>query len=127
MRLRFTTASQVFEAFPKAREHIEQKPAEVPPLVFVQLLQEIYNGIVGQPFTMGILLNGYFLAGSALLVLTGSFLSGSYVALVLSSFNPVATIRGKFASGTGGLLLRKGLVVFQLAVSIIFLNSTLVL
>lgn len=39
MRLRFTTATQVFEAFPKAREHIEQKPAEVPPLVFVQLLQ----------------------------------------------------------------------------------------
>ena len=39
MRLRFTTALQVFEALPKAYDDIEQKPSEAHPLAFVQQLQ----------------------------------------------------------------------------------------
>lgn len=38
MRLRFTTAQQVFEAFPKAYEDIEQKPSDSHPLAFIQQL-----------------------------------------------------------------------------------------
>jgi len=40
MRLRFTSALQVFEAFPKAYEDIEQKPADVHPLTFLRQLQQ---------------------------------------------------------------------------------------
>ena len=39
MRLRFTTALQVFEAFPRAYEDVEQKPSTASPLAFVQLLE----------------------------------------------------------------------------------------
>ncbi len=38
MRLRFSSARQVFEAFPTALEDIEQAPADVEPLVFIQNL-----------------------------------------------------------------------------------------
>lgn len=40
MRLRFTTANQVFDAFPTAREEISQAPSEVHPLVFLKQLQD---------------------------------------------------------------------------------------
>jgi hypothetical protein len=40
MRLRFTSAIQVFEAFPTARDDIEQQPADVHPLVFLKHLQD---------------------------------------------------------------------------------------
>jgi len=40
MRLRFSSAEQVFEAFPTAHEDIEQVPADVEPLRFIQQLLE---------------------------------------------------------------------------------------
>ena len=39
MPLRFTSAMQVFEAFPTARGDIEQQPADIHPLAFVQQLE----------------------------------------------------------------------------------------
>ena len=40
MRLRFTSAIQVFEAFPSAREDIEHEPADLHPFAFVRQLQD---------------------------------------------------------------------------------------
>lgn len=38
IRLRFTTARQVFEAFPPAREDIEAEPSDADPITFVKAL-----------------------------------------------------------------------------------------
>ena len=38
MRLRFSSAQQVFDAFPTAHEDIEQAPADIDPLVFIRQL-----------------------------------------------------------------------------------------
>ena len=38
MRLRFSSAQQVFEAFPSALDDIEQAPADIDPLVFIRQL-----------------------------------------------------------------------------------------
>ena len=40
-------------------------------------------------------------------------LAGIYPALVLSSFQPVVVLKGRFATSLKGILLRKGLVVTQ--------------
>ena len=53
-------------------------------------------------------------------------LAGTYPSLVLSSFKPVIVLKGRFSSGTKGMILRKGLVVFQFAISIILIVGTLV-
>jgi putative ABC transport system permease protein len=57
--------------------------------------------------------------------LIGSFVSGFYPAVVLSSFKPVSTLKGKFRDSGSGVLLRKGLVIFQFATSSALIIGTL--
>lgn len=57
--------------------------------------------------------------------LVGSIVSGFYPALVLSSFKPVSTLKGKFRNSGSGVFLRKGLVVFQFATSAALIVGTL--
>ena len=58
-------------------------------------------------------------------IITG-LLAGSYPAFHLSRFNPAITLKGGIASSFGELFIRKGLVVFQFTVSVIFVVSVLV-
>lgn len=58
------------------------------------------------------------------LFLVGSFISGAYPAFVLSSFNITEVIKGKVEKVGGGLSLRKVLVVFQFASSLILIAGT---
>ncbi|SHG80246.1 putative ABC transport system permease protein [Chryseolinea serpens] len=51
-------------------------------------------------------------------VVGGVILSGFYPALVMSSFKPIAVLKGKSVKSPGGNLLRKALVVFQFATSV---------
>lgn len=60
-------------------------------------------------------------------LLLGTFLSGFYPALVLSGFKPIVVLKGKFKSNKSGLLLRKGLAVFQFAISFILIVGTLLI
>jgi len=53
-------------------------------------------------------------------------LAGLYPALVLSSFKPISVLKGRFSTGTKGILLRKGLVISQFTPSIILIISTII-
>ncbi|TYA92363.1 ABC transporter permease [Seonamhaeicola marinus] len=57
-------------------------------------------------------------------VILGGFLSGLYPAFVLSAFKPSSILKGNFSHSLKGTLLRKGLVVFQFAITIILLIQT---
>jgi putative ABC transport system permease protein len=57
-------------------------------------------------------------------IVLGGLLSGLYPAFVLSSFKPSTILKGNFSHSTKGVLLRKGLVVFQFAITIILLIQT---
>lgn len=95
--------------------------------LLVQLLQPVFNGFTGRPLSLQVLNQGWFWLAGISFILLGCLLSGSYVSLVLSSFSPATTIRGKVGNAPGGISLRKGLVVFQFSISIVFIIATLIL
>lgn len=63
------------------------------------------------------------LLGGAIAV---GLLAGSYPAGVLSAFEPIKVLKGKFSSTRQGHWLRNGLVVFQFAISVLLIVSTIV-
>ena len=77
----------------------------------------VSEGVLSQPGELLIL------AGIALAI---GLLAGFYPALVLSGFRPIVSLKGRFSSGTRGLLLRRGLVVFQFTISIFLIIGTAV-
>lgn len=60
-----------------------------------------------------------------LMLLLGTFLSGIYPALFLSSYNPLAVLKGKVHTSNRGFGFRQVLVVFQFSISIILITGTL--
>jgi putative ABC transport system permease protein len=60
-------------------------------------------------------------AGVAVLI---GLLAGSYPALFLSGFRPIEVIREQLTAGWSGARLRKGLIVFQFALSAVLLFCT---
>jgi predicted permease len=82
-----------------------------------------FNDLTGKHLTVSDL-NGSFLLGILGISLIVGVVSGSYPALYLSSFKPVAILRGTFRQRTGAVTLRKGLVVFQFALSVLLIVST---
>lgn len=84
-----------------------------------------FNEITGKQLMLNFDLN-ITLAILAITVLTG-LISGIYPALHLSGFKPIVAMKGKISSDKGALLIRKGLVVFQFAISVIMIASALVI
>ncbi len=63
--------------------------------------------------------------GMAGVVVLAGVLAGVYPAFVLARFQPVRALSGRGSSGRGGTVVRRGLVVFQFAVTAVLLGGTL--
>jgi putative ABC transport system permease protein len=64
----------------------------------------------------------YVIIASA--ILASSLLSSVFPAVILSQFQPIGVLKGKFSHSTRGTLLRKTLVVFQFAITGFLLIQT---
>ncbi len=86
----------------------------------------IFNHLAGKEITDGIFNDPLQIVFLFLLSIAVGIIAGFYPALVLSSYRPVSVLKGRFATGTKGLFLRKGLVVFQFIISIALITATIV-
>lgn len=94
-------------------------------------LQSSFNSLVRHNLSLSFLvqksLGGYTITiGLLALILTGIFISGFYPAFVLSSFRPILVLKGKFSTSKKGIVLRKGLVVGQFAITIALIIGSFV-
>ncbi len=85
-----------------------------------------FNQLAGKVISQSIFTNPTHILSLWLLSLAIGVVAGLYPSLVLSSFRPISVLKGRFATGTSGLLLRKGLVVFQFTISIALIAGTVV-
>ena len=85
-----------------------------------------FNSISGLSLTASYLLQPWYLVLIFSLWLVGSLLSGFYPSWVLSSFKPVTVLKGKLKNSSGGILLRKGLVVTQFMASVALIAGTFI-
>jgi putative ABC transport system permease protein len=89
--------------------------------VFFHTGLPLFRELTGQRLTGNFSVDPDFWYTFLGLVLIGSMLSGLYPAFVLSSFKPVAVLKGQFRSSSHGHQLRKGLVVLQFAATVILM------
>ena len=94
-------------------------------LALVTLVLPQFNQITGKQIHIPFTDVRFWLSLVALLFLTG-LISGSYPAIYLSSFKPVRILKGSLKFSRNALWFRKGLVVFQFILSIVFIIGTIV-
>lgn len=93
-------------------------------ILMVDLLLPQFNLITGKQLGLSFDLN--LIAVLLTITLFTGLIAGSYPALYLSGFNPTIVLKGKFSTSIGELWARKGLVIFQFTISVIFIVSVLV-
>ena len=94
-------------------------------IVLMWLLLPLFSQLSGKQLSLQPVFEP---ARLALLILFGvvvGLVAGIYPAFVLSSFQPIKVLKGKFKSNRYGAALRNGLVVFQFGISIVLIICTI--
>ncbi|ADB38228.1 protein of unknown function DUF214 [Spirosoma linguale DSM 74] len=86
-----------------------------------------FNSLAGKTISPGLGNNLPFVGGMFFAALAIGCLAGTYPALVLSSFEPVTVLKGRFMANAKGVFVRKGLVIVQFAISITLIIATIVI
>ncbi len=94
-------------------------------LGMVAILLPLFNLLSGKEITLDAISTAPFLMGIVVAFFLISFSAGAYPALYLSHLKPVASLKGS-ALRSGKSAFRRGLIVFQFAVSTFFLAVMLV-
>ncbi|ACU59952.1 ABC transporter permease [Chitinophaga pinensis] len=94
-------------------------------LLLVICLLPAYNEITGKQVALRPDLN-LMLSVLGITFITG-LIAGSYPAFYLSGFNPLEVLKGRILKGSEGQLwARKGLVIFQFTMSVVFLIAVII-
>ncbi len=95
-------------------------------VALVILSLNYFNQLAGLSFSWPLWSEPWFWGALVGLFVCGTLLAGGYPAFVLSSFQPITVLRGKFSRSSQGNFLRKILVVLQFAASAALLVGTFV-
>lgn len=95
-------------------------------LIFCGLALPLFNYLAGKEIISSIFSNPFYLFLLLLISLSAGIFAGLYPSLVLSSYKPVSVLKGRFSTSSNGLILRKGLVILQFAISITLIIGTMI-
>ncbi|SEW49828.1 ABC transporter permease [Chitinophaga arvensicola] len=94
-------------------------------LLLIILLLPVFNNVSGKQLSLH--LNAELILIMAVITLSTGLVAGSYPALYLSGFNALTVLKGKLRTSFGELLIRKGLVVVQFTLSVVFIAAVLII
>ncbi|HEY2727011.1 MAG TPA: ABC transporter permease, partial [Parafilimonas sp.] len=92
-------------------------------ILFVQLLLPLFNNLANKALSLSYLFDAKLIAAYIALYIITGLLAGFYPALVLSRYNPVQTLYGRFQIA-GKNYLQKSLVVLQFALASFLIIAT---
>lgn len=95
-------------------------------ILLIYALLPSFNDLANKSLPFSFILQGPVILSLLAIVVFVGIVGGSYPAFYLSGFNPVNVLKGKVTARGGNALFRKFLVVFQFAISIFMLISTLI-
>ena len=88
----------------------------------------LVNGMLNKSIEAAQLASPSFIGAALVALLLVSFISGVYPAIILSGFNPIYSLKNTVVlPGRSSTVLRKGLVVFQFAISVTLIICTIVI
>ncbi len=96
-------------------------------LIIIRISLPYFNNLLETRLELKLLASWYTIPVLLVFTLLVGFLAGSYPALFLSSFNPYDVLKGSVRSSSRNGRLRRILVVFQFAVSILLIIGTLIM
>jgi len=96
-------------------------------VIFIKLSLPFFNNLLGAKLSLSLISKWYIIPLLILFSVFVGVLAGSYPAFFLSSFNPYEVLKGSVKNSTQNGRLRRVLVVFQFAVSILLIVGTMIM
>lgn len=93
-------------------------------IVLAELLQPLANNLWETEVTLSFLTNPWLPITILGVFLFSTLLAGLYPAIILSSFKPVSSLKGKAGSFASHYNLRRGLVVLQFSAAVVLIGGT---
>lgn len=96
-------------------------------VLLVYLVLPYFNSFIEKELPFNLFENPFLFGGLVMLIPFVGFSAGIYPSLFLSGFRPIAILKGEAIKGKRGVMMRKGLVVFQFSLSVILIIGTILL
>ncbi|PSR54100.1 acetylornithine deacetylase [Adhaeribacter arboris] len=94
-------------------------------VIIISIALPTFNALMQKQLSLH-LESPFHITGLLVIVLICGLVAGSYPAWYLSSFHPVLVLKGLKMKNGSAAFIRKGLVVFQFAASVVFIISTVI-
>jgi putative ABC transport system permease protein len=96
-------------------------------IIFIKVSLPFFNNLLGAKLSLSLFSAWYTIPLLIMFSVIVGFLAGSYPAFFLSSFNPYEVLKGSVKNSMQNGRLRRVLVVFQFAVSILLIVGTMIM
>lgn len=100
--------------------------AAIAALIIIALTLPAFNTLIQKHLSLSVG-NPVHIMALLIIVFICGLVAGSYPSLYLSSFNPITVLKGLKIKTGSATIIRKGLVVLQFAVSVVFIISTIII